>query len=693
MNTESSPFHQGEQSVQSRIGVREQAESLGRRTIRDHMPTQYQEFYQALPYLLVGHVDAAGNPWASWLSHQAQEGDAAVMDVEDARQFSLSLDAIHPMDPLRDALDRPTPIGLLGIDLSNRRRNRMSAVLTGEPPGRVDKKPGRVDKKPGRVRGTVRQAFGNCPQYIQTRAVKTRPNWSVENSTAQQLAVLSKAEISLIEASDSFYIASFFDDGSGAGETGADVSHRGGQPGFVRVDDDRTLTIPDFPGNHHFNTLGNIESNGKAGLLFADFAAGDLLMLSGEAEVLWDSDETRFFEGAERLWRFKLSSGIRLVNALGIEFDFEQYSPNSLLTGTWPQAKAAEAAAAERLTWLRYRVERVIEETDQVKSFELAAPAGLAPKFSAGQFLTLRFEIDGEHHVRTYTVSSAPSDELLRISVKRDGLISSYLHDHVTPNITIEARSPAGNFVLEKDKPAVFVAAGIGITPMVSMIRESFFHGVKHRRAQSMVLFYQVRDDTQLAFYQELDDLQAVMGDELRVVRIFSGATDHELATYGGYLNRDILKAELALDDYQFYVCGPTGFMQKAYDEIRALGVVDAKISAEAFGPASLQRDVDVSTQVGVVTADHAVVEFVPSAVEQGWSPQDGSLLDFAEAHGMTPASGCRAGHCGSCATRVLSGAVVYNQPTSYPVAEDEALICCAVPAKGMESQPLRLDL
>ncbi|MFT5561422.1 MAG: ferredoxin, partial [Litorivivens sp.] len=101
----------------------------------------------------------------------------------------------------------------------------------------------------------------------------------------------------------------------------------------------------------------------------------------------------------------------------------------------------------------------------------------------------------------------------------------------------------------------------------------------------------------------------------------------------------------------------------------------------------------DVSTQISVVTADHAVVEFVPSSVEQGWSPQDGSLLDFAEAHGMTPASGCRAGHCGSCATGVLSGEVVYTQSPTYPVGEDEALICCAVPAKGMESEPLRLDL
>ncbi len=684
-----SPFHEGEQLVQARIGVREQAESLGLRTIRPYMPEQYQAFYQALPYLLIGHVDEQGQPWASWLSQHAKETDAPVMDVHGERGFSLGLTAIHPGDPLRQSLGRETAIGLLGIDLSNRRRNRMSAVLSG--------------KSDDRVNATVKQAFGNCPQYIQTREVQPRPNWSIKDSSVESFSKLSSADIKLIESSDAFFVASHFFDGKNSAdkdadkgaETGADVSHRGGQPGFVRVDDDLNLTIPDFAGNNHFNTLGNIHSTGKAGLLFVDFVAGDLLMLTGTAKILWDSEEQRHFEGAERLWRFSLKQGVRLKNALGIEFKFQKFSPNSLLVGTWRQAEAARAADQQRQQWQPYRVERVVDESGAVKSFELLPPEGAEPQFSPGQFLTINIEIEGRSHVRTYTVSSAPSDRLLRISIKRDGLVSSYLHDNISPNMTVEARSPAGEFVLDYEKPAVFVAAGIGITPMISMIREGFFRAIKYRVQQPMVLFYQVRDETQLNFSEELKEFQTLMGESLRVIKVFSSesASESSELDYQGHLNRQMLRAELALDDYQFYLCGPGGFMQSAYHEIRALGVADASINAEAFGPASLQRDDAVSAIATVETADSAVVEFVPSAVEQGWAPKDGNLLDFAEAHGMTPASGCRAGHCGSCATKVLSGDVVYGQPTTYPVAEGEVLLCCAMPAKGTEQNPLRLDL
>lgn len=684
-----SPFHEGEQSVQLRAGVREQAEAIGLRTIRSFMPEQHQAFYHALPYLLVGHVDKEGRPWASWLSQRASSTDSAIMDIQDNQHFDLALNAIHPGDPLRGSLAGETAVGLLGIDLSNRRRNRMSAFLNSEGNSEGNA------AASGRVNATVRQSFGNCPQYIQTREVQTRPNWSIDDSTVELFSSFSREDKNWIEKSDAFFVASYFDDGTASPETGADVSHRGGQPGFVRVDDELTLTIPDFSGNNHFNTFGNIHSTGKAGLLFVDFVNGDLLMLTGNAEILWDSAEQRHFEGAERLWRFSLKQGIRLKNALGIEFSFEKYSPNSLLAGTWAKAESARAAEQQRQQWLPYRVERIVDESSSVKSFELVPPAGFEPKFEAGQFLTIKVEIDGQAHIRTYTVSSAPSDKRLRLSIKRDGLVSNFLHDHSLADMTIEARSPSGGFVLNPDKPAVFVAAGIGITPMIAMIREGFFRSIKYRVQQPMVLFYQVRDETQLVFQNELKELQSLMGESLRLVKIFSGdaAETSVESDHQGYLNRLILRTELALDDYQFYLCGPAGFMQGAYNEIRALGVVDSSISAEAFGPASLARDVVVQKAAVIETAQTAVVEFVPSSVEQGWSPKEGTLLDFAEAHGMTPASGCRAGHCGSCATRVLSGEVVYSQPITYPVEEGEALLCCAMPAKSMEQETLKLDL
>ena len=118
---------------------------------------------------------------------------------------------------------------------------------------------------------------------------------------------------------------------------GVDVSHRGGKPGFMRIDDERTLTFPDFIGNFHFNTIGNLLLDLRAGLLLIDFERGDLLYLTGTAEVLWD-DEIRAFAGAERLIRFHLSEGHRVEGSLPLRWSEPDYSPFLERTGSWKTA-------------------------------------------------------------------------------------------------------------------------------------------------------------------------------------------------------------------------------------------------------------------------------------------------------------------------------------------------------------------
>ena len=117
----------------------------------------------------------------------------------------------------------------------------------------------------------------------------------------------------LITSADTFFVASYADQ---QGQRRVDLSHRGGKTGFVRVDAEGLLTIPDFNGNLFFNTLGNVVANGRAGLLFADLERGDLLQLSGIAEVLFDSPEIAAFEGAERLWTFRPQRIVRRRGAL-----------------------------------------------------------------------------------------------------------------------------------------------------------------------------------------------------------------------------------------------------------------------------------------------------------------------------------------------------------------------------------------
>ena len=177
------------------------------------------------------------------------------------------------------------------------------------------------------------QTFGNCPKYIQERLFE-----SVEptiNPPRHAIASLSASEKGLITAADTFFIATAYQDASAGLASGVDVSHRGGNAGFVRIDGNDTLTVPDFAGNCHFNTFGNIELNPQAGLLFVDFEQGDLLYLTGHASVIWDGPEIAAYEGAERLLRFQMTQGYRVEGGLPLRWSAPNFSPFLTQTGPW----------------------------------------------------------------------------------------------------------------------------------------------------------------------------------------------------------------------------------------------------------------------------------------------------------------------------------------------------------------------
>ncbi|THA31358.1 FAD-binding oxidoreductase, partial [Streptomyces sp. A1136] len=165
-----------------------------------------------------------------------------------------------------------------------------------------------------------------------------------------KLSVLDADAAAMIRASDSFYVASYV---VRDGKKQVDASHRGGKPGFVRIDDDGVLTIPDFSGNLFFNTLGNFLLNPRAGLVFVDFRNGDLLQLSGRAEVILNAPEVAAFMGAERMWRFTPQQIVRRPAALPLRWiDVAAgASPNALITGSWEDAAARLKAAELATQW------------------------------------------------------------------------------------------------------------------------------------------------------------------------------------------------------------------------------------------------------------------------------------------------------------------------------------------------------
>jgi predicted pyridoxine 5'-phosphate oxidase superfamily flavin-nucleotide-binding protein len=316
---EESPFHAGERAIQARLGAEEQMQQVGRRAIREFLPEQHRQFYAQLPYALVGTVDPLGNPWASMLW-----GKRGFFSSPSDRILRVNTQPIFG-DPLATTLAEGIDIGFLGIELPTRRRNRVNGVVTS------------VDAS--RFTVAVRQAFGNCPKYIQSRTVELEDCDPSLPRPIYELSNLGESERSQILKADTFFIATGYQDASAGAASGVDVSHRGGKPGFVRIDDSDTLTIPDFAGNCHFNTFGNIELNPRAGLLFIDFETGDLLYLTGTAEVIWEGAEISRYEGAERLFRLRVTQGYRVEGGLPLHWSNPEYSPFLDRTGPWEKAE------------------------------------------------------------------------------------------------------------------------------------------------------------------------------------------------------------------------------------------------------------------------------------------------------------------------------------------------------------------
>ena len=167
----------------------------------------------------------------------------------------------------------------------------------------------------------VRQAYANCPKYIQARAIVAVPSALSENAAAHFSTALTDAQQARIGRADTFFITSAHTEG------GSDASHRGGNPGFIEMEDAQTLAFPDYSGNMMFNTLGNLLANPRAGLLFADFETGATLQLTGAAEILWDAESPARFPGAERVIRFRVTAVVEIENAIPLRGVVESYSP------------------------------------------------------------------------------------------------------------------------------------------------------------------------------------------------------------------------------------------------------------------------------------------------------------------------------------------------------------------------------
>ncbi|MEM7532163.1 MAG: pyridoxamine 5'-phosphate oxidase family protein [Chloroflexota bacterium] len=293
-------FHAGEREVQARAGTTEMADSVGQRIIHDFISGQAQAFLEMQSMVIIGSIDNNGGVWASLLS-----GVPGFMGVQTERL--LHIDAVPSNeDPLHANLQANPDVGLIAIEFAKRRRARLNGNAQVQPDGTLQIQ--------------AREVYHNCPKYIQARTVQSKHTPQPLHVTGRS-TTLTASQQKWIAHADTFFIA------TAAVESGADVSHRGGNPGFVQVVGSNNLLFPDYQGNMMFNTLGNLVTNPHAGLLFFDFDQGKLLQLTGKAEIIWDEAQIAAVVGAERLVSYEVTAVVESECAMPFEWKFQSYSP------------------------------------------------------------------------------------------------------------------------------------------------------------------------------------------------------------------------------------------------------------------------------------------------------------------------------------------------------------------------------
>jgi ferredoxin-NADP reductase len=327
------------------------------------------------------------------------------------------------------------------------------------------------------------------------------------------------------------------------------------------------ICFPDYAGNNHYNTIGNLMVDPRIGMLFVDFATGSLLQLTGRAMIDWESPAVAEEPGAKRLITIDIEAVIELPSALALRWEDE-----------------AEAVRTLRL------VEK-IQESEDVTSFVLEArDGGPLPGFKAGQHLPVEFnEPDMAEPVRrTYSLSGSPQVGQYWNSAKREpmGLASRHLHDRIEPDAFINAGKPAGDFVIpDGDAPMVLISAGVGITPMVSMLHALAAEGSK----RDVLFLHGARDGAHLPLAQEVRDI-AAGSPNVRVHTTLShprkrdrlGARHEGEGRIGTTLLKDLGTGP----DANYMICGPVGFMADVQTALQDLGISEAHIHTEVFGPA-----------------------------------------------------------------------------------------------------------
>ena len=665
MSISHSPYHEAEVIVQERSGRRHFADALAPRIFKELTP-EAAELFAGASFVIVGTLDSLYRPWASILAGPegfvSAVGNSLFIKVQPADDDPLSFTAGDGGD-----------VGVLVIDFAKRRRYRVN---------------GRAYAEQGGFRLEVDQCYRNCPQYIHGRSAKfmaSSDSGTFGGKILKETRLHDEAREIVLQA-ETFFIASH---GSGLRSDdprlGADVSHRGGNAGFVEVSENgRRLSFPDYIGNFMFNTLGNLTRFPFCGLLFIDFATGRTVRITGSARIDWESQRISATPGAQRIIDVEIEEVLvgPVIHLLKWEFidrapDLQRYEVKDSSATAHEEIRAEVTPAG----FSRFCVTRVIDEAEDIRSYYLRPFEGSAAPYLPGQHVKVQCRLPGSERpvIRHYSLSDYdPTSNEYRIGIKRSsnqssGSVSRHIHTTVRPGSSLLVSEPAGQFVLASgNRAVVLISAGVGITPLLSMLKAL----ASRNKSRPVWFLHGARNGAEHAYAAEVrritdrsDSLHAHFRySQPRPLDLMGRDHDSE-----GRIDISLIKSVTSRDAH-FYLCGPDAFMAQLNRDLINWGVAQQDIYIESFGPA---YSGEKRPNVGTIGAQ---VSLVNSSVRCTWAHDSHSLLELLEGEGLVVPSSCRSGTCGTCEQKIEAGSVIYAEQPSYAVRPGYALLCCAQP-------------
>jgi ferredoxin-NADP reductase/predicted pyridoxine 5'-phosphate oxidase superfamily flavin-nucleotide-binding protein len=662
------PYHETEIALQERTGRRSLAEALAPR-IWPEIVSEVIDFLPTLPFAVVGSLDDAGRPWTSILAGEP----GFLAPTKTALRIST---APLPTDPLSSNLDRGGDLAVIGIDFAKRRRFRINGWATSDDSG---------------ILLNVAQCYRNCPQYIHAREAIFVQRASSVPVSARRMERLDEEAVRIVSRADTFFIATH---GAGRPDAdprlGADVSHRGGNPGFVAIEENR-LSFPDYIGNFMFNTLGNLTRYPRCGMLFVDFDSGTTLQITGKANVDWQLARATAVPGAQRMIDVEIEEAVLTEAALPLGWhlieaarDLRRYRvPDAtpvVHAGNLPEISSRPS----REGFTRVIVSKIVDDADRIRSFYLRPKEGHLLPYLAGQFVRVEIPLHAAPPlVRRYSLSNYhPSPKEYRITVRRSDTDTSisgsnWLHDSVREGSELDIGPPEGVFTLApgNDRPIALVSVGSGVTPVLAML-----HSLALSATDNSIWFvHGARNGAEQAYAAEirrLSDRLPNLTAHFRYSRPrdvdFMGR-DHDSV---GRVDAALL-GDLVPDDADFYLCGPMDFMRDLKAELIMRGIPRDRIRVESFGAG-------LSAEAGETGFIGAKVHFADSNADAIWQDGSDNLLALAESIGLAPIHSCRTGSCGSCQHTLLDGRVYYPNAPLFDVTPGNVLLCCSKPMSDL---------